>query len=41
MLLAHALVRRKDNDIVNGQLAVQSLSPLEVMLILQNVHVHD
>ena len=41
MLFAHAFVRRKNYDLVNGQFAVKSLSSFEVMLILQNIHVHN
>ena len=41
VLLAHALVGRKHDNLVNAEFAVQALCALEIMEELQNVHVHD
>ena len=41
MLLTHTLVGCQHDNLVNGQLAVDPLGPLEIMQKLQNVHVHD
>ena len=41
VLFTHTLVGRQHDNLVNGQPAVDSLGPLEIMQKLQNVHVHD
>lgn len=41
VLLAHAFIGRKHNNLVNAEFTVQALGTLEIMKELQDVHVHD
>ena len=41
VLLAHALIGRQHDNFVDAEFAIQSLSTLEIMTKLQDVHVHD
>ena len=41
VLLAHALIGRQHDNLVNAELTVQPFGTLEIMKELQDVHVHD